>query len=278
MKHSIVYCSPNGATRHVAEVIADRIESLGGSAELLDLGQGSVRRGLDNRLPSESLSACLWVGSPVYVDHMVPPVERFLESLPAGGKGCAVPFVTWGGVNSGVALHEMGRALTARGYALLGAAKVLAVHSSMWRAGEALGAGHPDALDDSAVRSLVDVVMARIAAGGVELLPLSALNYQPEAIREQASRKSIAMAKAFYPALSVMEDRCTQCGECADKCPAGAITLNPHPAFGESCFLCFRCVRECPEEAIPMDMSAAEERIRAMALATNEPYPTRIFT
>jgi ferredoxin len=278
MKHSIVYSSPNGSTRHVARIIAERTLNLDESPELFDLGQRDVRQRLEKRLLTLPSPGCLWIGSPVYVDHMVPQVARFLQSLPEAQRGYAVPFVTWGGVNSGVALHEMGQLLALKGYALLGAAKVLAVHSSMWRSNQPLGAGHPDAADDSAVRGLVDAVLDKLTTGAMKPLPLADLDYQPEAIKEQARHKSIAVAKANYPQLAAAEDRCTQCGECAEKCPAQAIALNPYPEFGEECFMCLRCVRECPESAIPMDMAAAEVRLRAMALATNESPSIRIFT
>lgn len=55
---------------------------------------------------------------------MVPPVEHFISSLPDQSENFAVPFVTWGAVNSGVALHEMGVMLINKGFAILGAAKV----------------------------------------------------------------------------------------------------------------------------------------------------------
>ena len=151
MNHLIAFCSPNGTTRHVAEVIEGRLGELGHAAVLMDLAhigfdqaKGLVMRGSER--PS-----CLWVGSPVYADHMVPPVAEFLMHFPERDGWYAVPFVIWGGVNSGVALHEMGALLTGKGLVLLGAAKVPAVHSVMWRTAEPVGAGHPDLKDDAQV-------------------------------------------------------------------------------------------------------------------------------
>jgi ferredoxin len=277
MNHLIVYCSPNGSTRHVAGVIAARLVELNSPADSFDLGQPSERQELQRacaRMPSPS---CLWIGSPVYVDHMVPPVEHVLQRLPWGGGSYAVPFVTWGGVNSGVALAEMGALLVQQGYALLGAAKVLAVHSSLWRSEQPLGAGHPDAQDDAAVQHLVDAVQEKLCASAVQRLPLEALDYQPEAIKIEAGKRSIALAKQAYGPLAAAAESCSQCAECVEKCPVQAISLDPYPKFGEACFMCLKCVRECPQDAIPLDMAASEQRIRGLAVAIKETPPTRIF-
>ena len=46
------------------------------------------------------------------------------------------------------------------------------------------------------------------------------------------------------------DDRCILCGECADNCPAEAITLEPEFSISEKCITCFCCVELCPEGAL----------------------------
>jgi ferredoxin len=277
MKHFIVFCSPNGSTRHVAEVIGGRLNELGYSARLIDLARRDDEQAMQEMTQGPEAPKCFWVGSPVYVDHMVPPVDTFINSLQEQNEGFAVPFVTWGGVNSGVALYELGEKLVQKKFILLGAAKVLAVHSSMWRSNRPLGAGHPGDADDAMVKNLVDEVLAKLSARPVKPLALEVLDYQSQEIKEAAGKKTIAMAKENYPTFSVSVEGCNQCGICAENCPAHAIALEPYPQFGEACFVCLKCIRECPQEAIPMDMSAAEDRIRGMAARINEKPPTCIF-
>ncbi len=277
MNHFVVYCSPNGSTRRVAGVIADRLTDLGHTTGIFDLGKRRDLQELERICSDMPSPRCLWVGSPVYVDHMVPPVQNFILGLPKGGEAYAVPFVTWGGVNSGVALAEMGDSLLQKEHLLLGAAKVIAVHSSMWISKHPLGEGHPDSEDDAMVRKLVDAVHEKLASGTMVPLSLKALDYQSDAIKEAARKKSIAVAKQVYAKLEADVEKCTQCGECVEMCPAAAISLNPYPQFAEDCFICLKCVRECPEGAIPLDMEAAAKRILGMALANNEPPRTDIF-
>lgn len=52
----------------------------------------------------------------------------------------------------------MGEELLNKKFTLLGAAKILAVHSLMWQLEDPLGKGHPDADDDRMVEELVNHV------------------------------------------------------------------------------------------------------------------------
>lgn len=45
-------------------------------------------------------------------------------------------------------------------------------------------------------------------------------------------------------------DKCIECGDCADNCPAGALTLEPEFSISEKCITCFCCVELCTEGAL----------------------------
>ena len=48
------------------------------------------------------------------------------------------------------------------------------------------------------------------------------------------------------------EERCTQCGECAEDCPAGVISMDDYPQITneEGCYRCQHCLAVCPTGAV----------------------------
>ena len=277
MKHFIVYSSPSGSTRHIAEMIYKRLIQQGCAAALWDLGKGAERQNIARSLREVDEPLCLWIGSPVYVDHAVPPVEAFLDDLPPLKEAAGVPFVTWGAVSSGVALLEMGRKMKEKGLVLLGGAKIVALHSFMWKCQEPLGAGHPSPEDAEAVEALVDKVLAKLSAGDMAPLSLSVLDYLPPERKKAAEGKSILKLKKLHPEFAFDASRCTQCGVCREACPADAVSLDPYPRVSDSCFLCGTCARLCPEDAVVLDLSSLEEYLPSMARKNDEKPLTEIF-
>ena len=146
----------------------------------------------------------------------------------------------------------------------------------MWRSGDPLGKGHPDAEDAGLIEALVERVHAkvRVETGPI---PLSALAYQPEHVHAHMEKTGIQAVRSHFPIREVDLGCCTHCGLCVEKCPAQALSLSPDPHFGESWICCYRCVRICPEAAIGADLSPVVARIREKARQFSEQPPTKIF-
>jgi ferredoxin len=219
----------------------------------------------------------IFIGSPVYASHALPLIMDLIGRLPKKDQGYAVPFATWGGATSGLALEEMGAALTTRGYSVIAAAKVLAVHSLMWLLENPVAAGHPDANADALIKELVNTVEKNMTHPEPELLPATKLEYQPREMADDMRKLDLKMAKTILPPRTVNQELCTQCGECAVNCPVEALTLTPWPTFAESCICCFNCMRLCPENAIEADLTHIYERINERAEAAREGAPTQIY-
>ncbi len=278
MKAYIVFCSPAGTTRHVAEVIREKLEQLSVETVLFDLhGDPDLKAIISGMADLDAEDVCVYAGSPVYAGHAVPVVESFLSKLPKTDKCRAVPFVTWGAVSSGIALHEMGEKLVEKGYRLAGAARIGAVHSLMWRFSEPLGNTHPDESDDTMICEMVASVCSMTKQDSLVALQLSELAYQPESVHSEFKKTSIETARQVLPKKLLDEQLCTQCGICEQECPAAAISCRPFPEFGTNCMLCYNCVRLCPETAIKADFSKVEGWLKKKSLDISEKPLSRIF-
>ncbi len=275
----VVYCSPAGTTRHLGEVL---VRSLEGTAERVVVCELGRRRSREEEVLADIAEASgrvvVFVGSPVYSSHALPLVMDFIARLPRRPEAYAVPFVTWGGATSGLALSEMGMALGKAGCGLVGAAKVVAVHSLMWEADEPLAAGHPDSEDDRLVGELAATVAANLLQPRPRLLDPAVLDYQPAAAAAVMARQNLALARQTLPARKVDESCCNGCGVCVESCPVGALVLDPLPVCDENrCIVCFNCVRLCPERAFAVDLGPIHEHIRQRAAHFAEKPLSEIF-
>jgi len=273
------YCSPAGSTRHVSEVIGQELQRQGGDSVSLDLGKTRDWQPFLEKIETAAATgdACLFVGSPVYVFHPLPPVIRFIEALPTVAAGTAAPFVTWGCVTSGVALREMGNMLIAKGFGIAAAAKVVSVHSRLWQSTHPIGEGRPDKADDAVIQDLVRTVFNNLKAGRTRSLPLVELDYQSRDHKAMMMQTSVKSDPRKIPPREVLKDTCTQCADCQAGCPANAIELAPYPVFGEACFGCFNCVRLCPEQAIATDLSGRKAGLLKSMRIYNEAPASRAF-
>lgn len=58
----------------------------------------------------------------------------------------------------------------------------------------------------------------------------------------------------YLPKIS--DDKCKQCGECVDVCPADVLSVDENQttvANPQDCLGCESCVSVCPEEAITVE-------------------------
>jgi menaquinone-dependent protoporphyrinogen IX oxidase len=80
-KALIVYSSPAGTTRHVVQVIMKTLDSLGYKHRVSDLGNRDDLLKLNSKTNDLVKGCCLWIGSPVYAGHAVPPIMDFIKNV-----------------------------------------------------------------------------------------------------------------------------------------------------------------------------------------------------
>lgn len=276
-KTIVIFSSPAGSTRQVAQIIIKTLNDLGKKPIEVDTANRVQLSNLQLELRDLGPGSCLFIGSPVYANHAVPPIVDVISRLPKTAGCCAVPFVTWGAVTSGIALYEMAEMVFERGYKIIGAAKIIAVHSMMWQFASPLGEGHPDTEDELLIKNLVEEVNAKLSYDKIHPLSLQDLNYQPIEAQEVMKKVTMEVIKGYLPPIQLDKELCTQCGICADVCPAQAITCEPFPQRGAECFFCYNCVRLCPEGANKADFSLIEKRLKNRTEDNAEKPLSQIF-
>jgi ferredoxin/flavodoxin len=276
-KAFVVYCSPAGSTQHVAQVIEQALDALNASIRAVDLGKEKKWEPIFQDIVESGNRACLFIGSPVYAGHPVPPIMRFIGRMPETPDLFAVPFVTWGQVISGMALYDMGDKLRTKNVKVIGAAKVLAVHSMMWDNPRPLGQGHPNADDDRMIVELVKKIGVKMADPETPEIRLSDLRYYPDAVCKEIDQRTLEVVKPHMPKRTLDAERCIECGTCAEQCPADAIVYSPFPEFTDDCIYCYGCVQNCPEGALTTDKAFLDGYLRERSADIDEKPYSKIF-
>ena len=275
----VVFCSPKGATRTAAEMIVKSLTSLSLVTEAVSICKDEERASLLELLhDSKKNIKFLFVGSPVYGFHPLPPVMDLIQRCPSLEGIHAVPFVTWGGVCSGSALFEMGTALLEKGAFLSGAMKIPAEHSMSWAFSKPFCGGRPNGEDAARIKNGVQAIYEKAVTGSTSsLVPLDLSHYTGETLSAMLEG-GFETSKARFPKIGFDETLCVKCGACAEACPLACITLSPHPVIGEACVRCYNCVRVCPEGALTADFSRSEAIILERIEKLREPQETTIFS
>ncbi|MGM0381095.1 MAG: EFR1 family ferrodoxin [bacterium] len=277
IKPVVVYISPAGTTEKTAQFISQSFEKFKKRPKIFNLAEVTDHSDLYDSVKKSEEQLLLFVGSPVYVGHPLPPVLEFLEQLPAGENNLAVPFATWGAVSSGVALREMADILNEKQFKVCGAASILAEHSQMWSADDPLAENKPANAEKELLEELVENLRQRINSGASVALELEDLDYLPEEMREDYWQTSLEKIKPELPPKDLNQDLCTRCRICLENCPVNAIEFTPYPEFQKNCIYCFNCVRVCPEEALKVPTEKMVAMLRKKAEESPEPKQSRIF-
>lgn len=74
---------------------------------------------------------------------------------------------------------------------------------------------------------------------------------------------------------NIDEERCMQCGECAEDCPAAIITMEGYPRMinAEKCYRCQHCLAVCPTGAVSI---LGKNPDQSTPLAGNLPEPEKL--
>ena len=225
----VLYASPTGSTKTLALAAARSLQ-----AEIYDLAGGVCPREFKK-------GQAVLVAAPVFGGRIPQYVLDVLAELKGNGAAAAA-LVTYGNRLYEDALLELGDALSAAGFCLLGGAAFVTRHSIV----PAIASGRPNQQDVAQASRFAQDLCEKAEKGDLTCPPLPG---------NRPYRKR--SAGALHP---VLTGTCEGCGICSRNCPTGAISKeDPALVDPEKCVGCMACVANCPQKAralTPEDFSA----------------------
>ncbi len=264
MKITIIQFSPSGNSKVVTQDIIAMLESKHHEVNLLDItgdaaffNRNNLQEYLAQRVTPHDV---LLVGGPVYAHHMQYHVLDLIKSLPkpndAWGK-LAIPYVTYGGISSGVALKESRKFLRETGRIVPLAMKIVAPHR-MTRAfmPEEFNSDKLKGEQLKDIEELVNRIGLLNPEGKVNDAGRS-LHYN--GIVTTLLAKTVFIEKTWhekrYPRVVVNPAICTGCGKCVRLCPVAHLKKEGESVVtsaSSGCIHCLNCVVNCPSKAVSL--------------------------
>lgn len=243
---SCVYFSPTGTTRTITEHIAQGTAAQ--HIEQVDFTKRSLRA----ECPLAFSSDLVILATPVYYGRVPKEAVSHLTTL-TGRQTPAVLVVVYGNREFEDALIELRDIALAAGFVPVAGAAFIAEHSFS-SAACPIAQGRPD--DKDLVQAKKFGVEVRKKLRHLES-PASAgaLTVPGNVPYQEARNLAMIMEARKTTALTPETDTtlCSQCGQCAEACPTGAIAADdPTKTDRWQCILCFACVKACPTGARQM--------------------------
>ena len=284
---AIVWFSPSGSTRKVAEAYRKVLGGAGASVQMLPLErsqaffeQGDAAAFWQQLEPFD----LLLVGGPIYIDHMQYNLTDLLYEAPfAGKKGAgsyAAVFSTFGKVEPGVGLAEAARILSRKGYSVISGLEVDAVHSATRLLPEPVSGGLPGKELDAWIKTSVESMLATLGKrkkGSLDLVLSQRFQEVPDLRSEQE-------VLALYPEVAFDENLCTGCGKCVRVCPTLDLSLVEEiPVHREDsrCIHCTNCLVACPAGAVLLPLTKRSDfvlaKLKQKKLEPSGPSRTQLY-
>ena len=244
---SCVYFSPTGTTKAIAEGISQGIDAE--RVEMVDITKRSHRDGQPLRFNNEIVILAV----PVYYGRVPEEVVPYLATIKAD-QTPVVLVAVYGNRAFEDALKELHDIAVADKFIPVAGGAFVAEHSYSSRACP-IAMGRPDDSDRQKAQAFGTAVRAKLQdLEAIEDVTAIAIPGQVPYIDPE----NLTMIKKARSVVALTPEtdtsKCTQCGQCVEACPTGAISPDDVTQTDRwQCIICFACVKCCPEEARHMN-------------------------
>ena len=264
MKITIIQFSPSGNTLKISEMLKKELEQRNQEVQLLNITrepqffiEKETQKFILEKVKQHDV---LLIGCPVYAHHLQYYMQDLIKELPKPnaiwGK-YVIPYVTYGGISSGIALKEAAELLKKSGRIIHAGMKVSASHR-MTRAFLAEEFNKNKKLDNN-LPQIVELVNRIMQLNNIKVMKCNAksLDYNGLVIKLKANIifKEKLWHEKRYPKISIEREFCSNCGKCIKNCPVLHLSMKNNTVTENNqspCIHCLNCVTNCPNKAIKL--------------------------
>lgn len=273
MKVAIIVFSPSGHTLKVAKMMEKTMTNKDMKVQLLDITrnekifrENKMEQYLKEKIEPHDL---ICVGGPVYAGHFEGNVKNIIKTLPYPDKRwgeLAVPFVTYGGLHSTIALKEAGNLFhKSKRINILGM-KIAAFHTLTKTLEFKINENKPGKEVLHIIEEFVEKIIEITNKDFTEIkdkrkffdyTPFTSEKFGCMLLRQKVLRKIM-----FPKGVEIDYDKCNGCGLCDERCPVNLYEMidgkpqKTNPYF--ECICCAECYHNCPAKAISFDLIKPE--------------------
>ena len=260
MKAVFIVFSPSGHTLIAARKFMSLLEDNGISCHMINitkndkyLQDSAITKTLVDDLGEQHL---LIPCAPVYAGHCEQNMLRTIRALPLVKEKQipAIPLVTYGGVHSSVALEEMGKALSDRGYIPIMGIKIAAEHTLTATFKKRINPNLPGTVEAQILAEAAEIT-EKVVNDKIAMVNVGKkLAYAPFMKRIMFRIFSQEKIHGKYKKVAINTEKCIGCKRCVVACPVNmfayidnTIQMVRDPKY---CILCAECYHQCPVKAV----------------------------
>lgn len=274
MKIKSVHCvcfSPTGTTKTIAKSITQGISPE--FIEMIDITKRSQRNGQ----PLLGKDDIVIFATPVYYGRVPEEILPYLTSLKAS-QTPVVLIAVYGNRAFEDALKELHDIAVDGEFIPVAGGAFIAEHSYSTKT-YPIAPNRPDESDKRKAQEFGAAIRKKLqnteSSGHLTAITIPGQSPYIEPVNLNMIKEARSVV-ALTPETDT--SKCTQCGQCAEVCPTGAISPDDVTQTDRwQCLICFACVKICPEEARQMNEPNFQSAIQALQQNCQDRKEPEIF-